>query len=130
MKHTHKVIIALVLLAVAIGATSVYSFYVLRITSSKLEKEISAIEKSLQNNNWVSAGKNLEKMQKSWSKAKKAWTVMLDHSEIDNIDITLSRLSSYVKTKDLTLSLAETASLKQYIKHIPEKESTNISNIF
>ena len=130
MKHTYKMIIAIVLLAVAIGAVSIYSFYMLNSSSSKMEKDILAIENSIRKKNWDSAGDNLEKMQKSWSKTKKMWAVMLDHAEIDNIDITLSKLSSYIEMKDLALALAETASLKQYIKHIPEKESANISNIF
>jgi hypothetical protein len=54
----------------------------------------------------------------------------VDHQEIDNIDITLSRLQRFVETCDKASSLSEASALAKYVSHIPEKELPNMRNIF
>ena len=59
-----------------------------------------------------------------WPETEKKWSILLDHSDIDAISTSISRLSVYIDAKDSTLALAEIASLKQLLKTIPDRGST------
>ena len=127
--HTIKFISYFVLLLALVVGTGIYSIRFLTTSSKVLEKYAVEIESSANNSDWDTAKANLTAIQKDWSGTQKAWTVLLDHTEIDNIEISLTRLEKYVEAQSRPMALAEAATLKQYIKHIPEKESFEIKNI-
>lgn len=129
MSSTFKVITSIILLIVIIIAVSLYSMNSLAESSEKLEKYIVNIEKNTKEGNWEKAKKEIESIQKDWEKTEKLWTVLLDHIEIDNIDEAISKMSMYVELENAPLALGEATTLRQYIKHIPEKESFSIKNI-
>jgi hypothetical protein len=56
--------------------------------------------------------------------------MLVDHYEIDNIELLLSQLASFVKNKNKNDALSCVSSLKTLIKHIPDKESLSLKNIF
>jgi hypothetical protein len=39
-------------------------------------------------------------------------------------------MKKYIEVKDRALALGEIANLKQYVKHIPQKETFNFRNVF
>lgn len=128
--HTKKIIGSLaVLLALIIGA-GIYSTMTLRSTAKKLEVHVSQVEDAAAKGDWDKAKNVLSAADKDWDRTKGTWTVLLDHFEIDNIDTTMSRLTSFVEAKSTPLALGESAVLKQYIKHIPDNEIINLRNIF
>ena len=98
-------------------------------TSKEMESQISAIESAAKAGNWADAKEELNIFESRWSKTRKTWSALLDHFEMDNIDTTISRLSKYIESGDIPLSLGEASLLRQYVKHIPEKESFRLSNI-
>lgn len=125
---TGIVILAAVLLAIIISA-GVFTKKGLNSASEELEAGIIRIEKSAGSQDWPKATEDLNYLQKYWSKTEKSWTMLLDHFEIDNIDTALSKMTRFIELKESSLALAEAAILKQYIKHIPEKEAFDIKNI-
>lgn len=130
MNHSIKFfLIAVLLTAIIIGA-AIFTRSYLKRSSEALEGHIINIEENTKSGNWDIVEEEVLKMNKIWSKTEFSWSILLDHIEIDNIDNTMSKMETFVESKDPTLTLSEAASLKQYIKHIPEKESFNIKNIF
>ena len=121
------IIIVLTALIVAGGALTRYS---LSSESQRLDESLSALESEIENQNWDAALKKLEEFHTKWDKTSSLWTMLIDHYEIDNIELVLSKLVSYVKTQDKNEALSQMSSLKTLIKHIPEKESFNFKNIF
>ncbi|NJD02385.1 MAG: DUF4363 family protein [Ruminiclostridium sp.] len=130
MNQTFKVLLSVAVLAAIIFGMGFISQRILIHTSSELEKELSKVEDSTVSNDWNTAEKSLKKVQETWSGIKKTWAMLIDHMEIDNIDITLTRVEKYVLCKDTSSALAEAAALMKYIRHIPKKEALNIENIF
>ncbi len=130
MNHTFKVILSIVILAALILGISAVSQRILTVTASDLEKELSRVEDSTVSNDWAAAENSLKDVNEKWSGIKNTWAVLIDHMEIDNIDITLTRVEKYILCKDTSSALAEASALMKYIKHIPLKESLNIENIF
>jgi hypothetical protein len=98
--------------------------------SQKLNDSLAALEDDIEKQNWEEALKKLEKFQSKWDKVSSIWSMLVDHYEIDNIELVLSQLNSYVKTQDKNEALSQMSSLKTLIKHIPAKESFNFQNVF
>lgn len=129
MRQSIKVISAVVALTVFIVGTSLLMHGVLVRTSADLVESISGVEAGTEANNWKIAEKNLEQVQKKWSGISATWSMLIDHQEIDNIEVTLSRMEKFISARDTASALAETSALKNYINHIPSRESLNLKNI-
>jgi len=128
MRHA-KIIIPIVILFLLVIGSSIFATSTLTSSSKNLERQVSQIEDSAKDGSWDKAKESLASVENDWSKTEKVWTVLLDHIEIDNIDTTISRLSMFIEAKDKSLTLGEAAALKQYVKHIPEKDSFKLKNI-
>lgn len=128
--HSFKIVSAIALLLIVLVGAGIYTQSTLSSTAQHLESQIAEVERNTIAEDWDKAGNSLERVEKDWGKTEKTWTTLIDHTEIDNIDYTLSKLSKYVETESKSLALAEIAALKKYIQHIPEKESFLLKNIF
>jgi len=102
---------------------------VLDRTSATLVSSISGIEAGTAANNWKEAEESLRQVRNQWAGISGTWSMLIDHQEIDNIEATLSRMEMFISTRDTPSALAETSALKNYISHIPSKESLNLKNI-
>lgn len=128
--HSARPLITLALLCALIIGASFYTSAVLSNDAKKLEDEINAIEESINKADWASAENGLMTIQEEWPKVENTWAILLDHIEIDNIDTSLLRMSKYVETKNVSMAISEISVLRQFVKHIPEKESFSIKNVF
>ena len=128
--HTAKILISITVILAMILSASIFTNRILSKDANSLEEKISAVEADTEKENWETAQTGLATILKEWPKVENKWALLLDHAEIDNIDEALTKVSKYIKAKDVPLALAELASLKKYINHIPEKESLDLKNIF
>jgi len=126
----HKALIVVFILAVAILCTSIYINESLRSNAKQLNKHIVVLELDVAKQNWTVAKIQFKQVYRIWKKTEKAWTLLIDHTEIDNINISFQKLRIYIDTQDRTMALAEIAVSKKYIQHIPEKEKFKIRNVF
>jgi hypothetical protein len=97
--------------------------------SDRLHNSLCTLEDYIISQNWEEAEKTLEKFHKNWDKISRTWAMLVDHYEIDNIELELSQLSSFINSKDKSLSLSRLSALKTLVKHIPKKESFILENI-
>lgn len=132
MKHRQsiKIISSVIILTAIIIGMSIYTQWLLNRDALKLEQTIDKIETNAKMEDWVQAEINVEKVNDLWTEVKKTWSALIDHQEIDNIDVTLSRLQMLVQAKEVPLSLSEAAALSKYIGHIPDKERLSFENLF
>jgi hypothetical protein len=130
MRGTGKTIFLTVLLASAIVGFVVYSSGIIRSTSERLASKVSMIESGMAARNWSNAEQVIPVLHEDWRKTKKTWGMLIDHTEIDNIDAALTRLEKYMEAREFSLSMAEISLLRQYMMHLPEKESLKMENIF
>lgn len=121
------IIFGLTLLIIAGGCLTLYS---LNFESQRLDQSLTALEQDIKEQDWDEALKKLKEFNTEWDKVSTFWSMLIDHYEIDNIELILSQLTSYVKSQEKTEALSQMSSLKTLIKHIPEKESFNLRNIF
>ena len=121
------IISTLTLLIIAGGCLTLNA---LNSESQRLNDSLAALEEDILKQNWDDALKKFEKFHNKWDKVSSIWSMLVDHYEIDNIELILSQLNSYVKNQDKNEALSQMSSLKTLIKHIPAKESFNFQNVF
>lgn len=90
---------------------------------------ILQMENSINKEEWEEVNDINMKFHYQWEKSEKIWPMLIDHLEIDNINIQLSELESYLKNKDKIKALSKLSILKLLVKHIPERESFILQNI-
>jgi len=120
----------IVIIVVLLLGGSFTSYRYIQTSTRSLEAQFETVEQSITSQQWEAAQKELTTTQQSWDNAKTWWTVLLDHQEIDNIDISLKRLEKYVATRETPLSLGEVATLKLLVDHIYDTEKFTLTNIF
>jgi len=97
--------------------------------SEKLEKNIESVRNNIKTGNWENASESLGRIKSDWTGIKKTWSALIDHEEIDNIDITIAKLEAMLEAKDSASALSEAAALRRLVTHIPEREKPSIDNL-
>ncbi|QSZ26892.1 DUF4363 family protein [Aceticella autotrophica] len=126
MKYVLPLITIIVALIILIDIAA-YNY--LNTTSQNFNNTIIKIEKDVNNGKWDSAKNKIEKLDKTWNKINSKWAILIEHNEIDEIDITLAKLKSYIYTNNKNFSLAELKTLNEKFKHIPVSEKLILENI-
>lgn len=124
-----KIIIYMLIAVGILIGISLWTENYLQNTTSEMVGQLNAIEKAIKESNWNTAEKELTNLKKSWKSSKNLWGILLDHQEIDNIDMSLSRVNEMILLKDPVNLLPEMAALKLLVMHIPIKESFRLENI-
>lgn len=116
-----------ILVILLVGSFTSYQY--IQGTTQNLGSQIASVEKSISSQQWDTAQKELNETQQQWKNTKGWWTILLDHQEIDKIDLSMKRLDHYLVTKDLPLSLGEVSTLELLFNHISDTEKLNLENI-
>lgn len=120
-------IILSVLILILLGGYIFYS-YILE-SSHLMDKELTTLDSSVRGAKWSSASSSILRVENKWSGMKDTWALFIDHQELDNINLSMTKIKQYIKGKDTIDSLAEISSLKLLFEHIPEKEALSMKNI-
>lgn len=107
----------------------VMTLYMLNTESERLYESLITVEENIDSQIWEKAEEELDKFHKRWDKISIYWSMLIDHYEIDYIELELSQLSSFIKSEEKVEALARLSALKTLIKHIPDKEAFTLKNI-
>lgn len=124
--RTLSTILIIVLLLIGGSFTS---YRQIQNTTRLMRNHLEAVEQSVSTQKWEASESELSSAQQSWTKTKTWLSILLDHQEIDTIDLTMKRLGKYLETKDVTLSLGEVSALKFLFEHISDAELFTLENI-
>lgn len=127
MKYIIPFIIFLLLFIVILDVVTIRY---LDKTSQNLNEILSIVEDNIKKGEWEKAKRYIEKAEKEWKKIDKKWALIVEHREIDEIEINIEKLKSYINTKNKDLSMAQLKTVKMLFKHIPQNEKPTIENIF
>jgi hypothetical protein len=123
------VLIIVITLCIILGA-GYYTITEVTKTADTLISKSGVIKTDIENENWDRALSGLMEFKSFWNDVKSLWTILINHTEIDSIDMALARIEQYISTREKGLALGEMSLLELMIKHIPEKERLTLENIF
>ena len=114
---------------IVIISGSLMSMYYISSQSEVLQNQLVELEKHIDSENWDKATSLFNAFRQKWVKIDRRWSMLIDHYEIDYINMDLGELKAYIKAQDKTNALAKISSLQLLVKHIPEKEYPLLKNI-
>lgn len=120
------VLVALALV-LGIGFTSVSQ---LDKTAGQMVAGFDRLDRAIATGHWEVAREGVDRARHTWSRHKNWWAMVIDHQEIDNIDMAFARIDKYIAMRDRAMAAGELALLRQMLEHIPEKERVSLQNIF
>lgn len=106
-----------------------YTINMLEKDAQILYNFILQMENHIERGEWEKVDNINANFNHQWEKSEKIWPMLIDHLEIDNINIQLSELEASLKNKDKIRALSKLSILKLLVKHIPERESFILQNI-
>lgn len=99
-------------------------------TTYTIVEKVNNVEDQILEKNWNDANQEIERVKTEWDETKKLWSILLDHQEIDSIDLSLQRVEQYIKQNETALSLGEISVLRLLFNHIADTERISLQNIF
>jgi len=123
-----QMIFAIIFLIIIIIG-SLMSIQYISNQSETLQKQLIELEKHIDTEDWSQADTLYKSFKQKWVNIDHKWSMLIDHYEIDYINMDLGELEAYIKTQDKTNALAKISSLQLLVKHIPEKEYPSLKNI-
>ncbi len=124
------IIILSILIIIFVGAYITQKFLnnTADLLVSKLEDLKSGIEEDkIDEKEMV---EKTDEIYSEWEEINERWSVIVLHDEIDLIETSLIRMKSKIKTGEILESMEDLDTSIFLIKHIKEKEKTNLKNIF
>ncbi|WP_205598673.1 DUF4363 family protein [Clostridium niameyense] len=107
---------------------AIYSFK-LTNTCNDLINKCEVLEQSIKSDSWEASYNDSVDLLKRWEKENSVISSMVHHSEVDNMNNELWKLTQYTKFNNKEESLASIHVIKFLLKHIIEMERINITNI-
>lgn len=125
-----RTLIFTLILLIGIVGLSWYTLSYLDNSSQEMLTLINNLENNIKSESWSDTEIPLKDIVSRWDKVEKSWTIVLDHRETDEIELTLARLKSFINSQEQGDALAELSALRFLLEHIPGKEKLLLRNIF
>ncbi len=124
------IIIIIILIIIFTGAiyTQKYLNNTTNILVSKLEDLKNNIEQKSAEENKLK--EKSDEIYGEWENINEKWSVIVLHDEIDLIETSLIKMKSKIQTGKIEDSMEDIDTSIFLVKHIKEKEKTNLKNIF
>lgn len=122
-------VLAVVILVIIITGC-LFSTNFINAETRSMQDQLTKLEKQLYVEDWDKARTEYKNFKSQWNEIHPIWSMLIDHNEIDYINMDLSELEAFIINEDKTNALAKTSSLHVLVGHIPEKEYLTLRNIF
>lgn len=123
-----QILAILAIIIVFIGLSLMTNIY-LNNSSKSISSHLDNIDTYVKTQDWNRVHNEITDVKTIWSSLKNTWATIIEHNEIDKIEMSLAKVSEYAESNDSSEITAENSNLKLLIKHIPELYSLNIKNI-
>ncbi|MGI6224994.1 MAG: DUF4363 family protein [Peptococcales bacterium] len=124
-----RVLVGATIVTIIICIFSFYSTFYINETATELINSLNKIEKATIEENWDSVEKGLEYFSREWKRVYSIWEILIEHSEIDNIDISLSYIRAYTENQNSEQTVAELKVLITQFERLRRTERLTIPNI-
>ncbi|MCT4604977.1 MAG: DUF4363 family protein [Marinisporobacter sp.] len=96
---------------------------------TELNDALNKVSKNIEAQDWQIASAEFSKTNKKWKGFKDFLPLFLDHRDIHNVDLMMTKANVYLKEKNTPLSLAEIEALKSMLTMLKNEEPPNLINI-
>lgn len=121
-------VIMLILMGIIVAFATVMNNQTVEI-SDELLNSLEEVRDKVENEQWKKANDKLILLRDQWERADDFWTPFIDHREIDTIEESIVRISSFVEEHQKEDALAEINVAISMVERLRNREGPNIENI-
>lgn len=118
------------ILMVLIFSGAFYGFYKVYTISHDLNNSLEQLERDIRKGKWEQAQDTNRKVEKHWEQADRIFSYIIDHEQLHDLNISLSRISGLLELKDYQGLLPEIKIARSLIQSVYEEEIPLPKNIF
>lgn len=123
------VIISLLVLLVLVGIWIWFHFTSVEPTTTYYYEVLTELSNLIYTDQWSKVETNMLYHYDDWNDVRNLWIYFINQNDIDNIDISMRRLDSFIKNRDKTMAQAELEHLRVLFNIIKENECISMENI-
>ena len=121
--------ITLIFFFIGILAFGFYAQDFIATTAVALDGQMLVVERELNGGRHAHALKLIDGFLEDWDRTENKWSLFINHAEIDNIEMSIAKITQFIAKKEDASALAEIATVRSLLKHIPEREKLHPLNI-
>jgi len=106
-----------------------YAKYLVR-TSEQLAQQAENIRQAVIEELWEEVDTQVMQLRRLWGHHKKTWLLLVDHEDIDDIDLAIYKIDEMAKLQEKEQLLSDIAELRFLLHDLADKEILSLSNIF
>ncbi len=125
-----KVTIGVIVLLLIIIGTALGLYFYSGNLYSDLQKSLDIIEKAAQEDNWELAEKEAANLQDMWDKGDVLWSAVMDHSQVDRVDESITMVIATVEHQLKDELLVELRMATRLLSRLQDSESPHFRNVF
>lgn len=102
----------------------------LKNTGTNMLNTLDTIASNIEEERFVEAKEQADKLKKEWEKVKVRWDILTEHDDVEELESHLASIDMYIRNEEKTDGQVEVAVLKQRIEHIIQNETLSFATIF
>ncbi|MFY9176745.1 MAG: DUF4363 family protein [Caldicoprobacterales bacterium] len=99
-------------------------------TSEQLAQQAENIRQAVIEELWEEVDTQVMQLRRLWGHHKKTWLLLVDHEDIDDIDLAIYKIDEMAKLQEKEQLLSDIAELRFLLHDLADKEILSLSNIF
>lgn len=96
----------------------------------KIDSSVVKLEIAIEKEEWEEAAKHLYSIEEELTKSSLMFHLLIDHQEVDNIEIHIKMCKDYSSSKQKADALSELSQVSYHLHHIGHKNKLTLANIF
>ena len=104
--------------------------YWLNHSTTAIESNLNGLTANIESGDWQKAKKSLQECRLGWESYSDHWQMIIDYTEISNIELAFEELAYAVKNEDAYEAGKAAVNIRYWLSYIRIREKTNLDNIF
>ena len=107
-----------------------YGYWMVISSAEPLLELLVELQTAVRRENWDTAKEIVLSLEKHWEKVENIWTPLIDHSQVNELENSFTRLGELVRLESKDDALAELAVSKRLVRNVPNTEMVSFKNVF
>ncbi len=122
----------LLVLAIAamITAGGILTQQYLDTSASEMASRVEQVQQAVERGDWMDGQRSFAILEADWNRTHGNWAMITDHTELDNLELSLVRLQKFIEARDEINARVEAGEALDMIRHIPERDRLTWQNVF
>ncbi|MBQ6808669.1 MAG: DUF4363 family protein [Firmicutes bacterium] len=101
----------------------------IQISAERIELHFDGLEEAIDAEDWERALEIFSHCEREWERVSSRWKAMINHEDMRDIEISFVDLRAVLEQQELNRAQQEMATLRYYMRHVPDNERVRLTNV-